>query len=197
MKILILADEEAKYYYDYYQPGMLDDIDLILSCGDLHRNYLEFFSTMAKCPIVYVRGNHDSSFVENEPGGCICAEDTIVEIEGIRILGLGGSMKYREDPNVMFTDPQMMMRWFKLLPEIFRHKGFDILLTHAPARGLNDLDDLPHRGFETFIRMMDHYKPKYFIHGHVHMNYGRKVPRISRHGDTTVINGYEYYVLEY
>ena len=37
MKILAVSDAEAKYYYDYYQPGKLKEFDLILACGDLHR----------------------------------------------------------------------------------------------------------------------------------------------------------------
>ena len=35
MKILALADTEAKSFYDYYRPGKLKDYDLILACGDL------------------------------------------------------------------------------------------------------------------------------------------------------------------
>ena len=40
MKILAVSDEVSKQYYDYYTPGMLDGVDLILSCGDLSREYL-------------------------------------------------------------------------------------------------------------------------------------------------------------
>ena len=41
MKILLIADEEEPFLWDYYQPGRLKDIDLILSCGDLKQEYLE------------------------------------------------------------------------------------------------------------------------------------------------------------
>ena len=35
MKILLIADEEDKYLWDYYRRGSLDGVDLILSAGDL------------------------------------------------------------------------------------------------------------------------------------------------------------------
>ena len=35
MKVLLVADEESPFLWDYYQPGKLAGIDLILSCGDL------------------------------------------------------------------------------------------------------------------------------------------------------------------
>ena len=103
MKILAVSDVEAKYFYDYYAPGKLDGIDLILACGDLHREYLDFLVTMANRPLVYVRGNHDDALIENPPDGCICAEDTIVVCGGVRILSLGGSQKYRDGEN-MYTE---------------------------------------------------------------------------------------------
>lgn len=80
---------------------------------------------------------------------------------------------------------------------IFLHGGFDILVTHAPARHLNDGEDLPHQGFEVFNILLKKYHPKYFLHGHVHMKYGRKHKRLDQIGDTTVINAFERYVFEY
>ena len=80
--------------------------------------------------------------------------------------------------------------------KIRRKKGFDILLTHAPACGVNDQEDLPHHGFQTFVMLMDKYQPKYMIHGHVHMNYTYGAERITQYQNTTVINSYEKYLLE-
>ena len=70
------------------------------------------------------------------------------------------------------------------------------MLTHAPAKDFNDGDDLPHRGFDCFNDILKKYKPKLFIHGHVHMNYGRNFKRESMYGDTKVINAYERYIIE-
>lgn len=196
MRILAISDVEAKKYYDFYRPGCLDEFDLIISCGDLKAKYLEFLATLSHCPVVYVKGNHDDRFEESPPEGCICIENQIFEYKGVRILGLGGSYKYHAGDN-MYTEKQMRRRIRRLKLQIWRKKGFDILLTHAPAYKLNDMDSLSHRGFESFLCLLDEYKPKYFVHGHVHMNYNYETPRICQYGETVVINAYEYYKFDY
>lgn len=196
MRILAVSDEPAPYFYDYYVPGRLDEFDLILACGDLKRNYLEFLVTMAHCPVLYVCGNHDDALDRNPPEGCICVEDQVYEIGGVRILGLGGSRRYREGSH-MFTERQMRRRVRKLRFRLWRSKGFDILLTHAPALGFHDLDTVPHRGFACFLELMDKYKPKYFIHGHVHRNYGMDIPQRDQWGETVVINASGYCAFDF
>lgn len=195
MRILTVSDEESSLYYDHYVPGRLEGIDLILSCGDLHREYLEFLSTLASCPVIYVRGNHDDQLEAVPPEGCLCAEDRIVVCGGLRILGLGGSLRYRPGGN-MYTEEQMRRRISRLRLQLWRYQGFDILLTHAPARHINDLNDLPHRGFQCFVDLLDRYQPRYFIHGHVHLNYGSGLPRRTERGSTTILNAYRHYILE-
>ena len=103
MRILAVSDVESEYYYDYYVPGRLDEFDLILACGDLRQRYLEFLITLGRCPVLYVRGNHDDGFAKDPPGGCICVEDRIHVVNGVRILGLGGSYRYRDGKN-MYTE---------------------------------------------------------------------------------------------
>ena len=176
MRLLAVGDIPSPYYYEHYTPGMLDRFDLILACGDLEQTYLEFLATLAHCPVVYVRGNHDDSFKKSPPGGCICAEDRIVVCRGVRILGLGGSYRYRPGLN-MYTERQMRWRIGRLYFQLRKYHGFDILLTHAPARHINDLDTLPHRGFQCFAELIDRYGPAYFVHGHIHRNYGINIPQ--------------------
>ena len=48
MRILLIADEESKYLWDYYQPGRLKDIDLIRSCGARKQEYLDNLETLRK-----------------------------------------------------------------------------------------------------------------------------------------------------
>ena len=66
MKILVLADVESKYLWDYFEKEKLDGIDLILSCGDLRAEYLSFLASFSKVPILYVRGNHDDNYAFKE-----------------------------------------------------------------------------------------------------------------------------------
>ena len=187
MRVLAVGDVPSRYYYDFYAPGKLDKFDLILSAGDLSRAYLEFLTTMSNRPLVYVRGNHDDAFSKAPPEGCVCAEGRIVVCNGVRILGLGGSFRYRDGEN-MYTERQMRRRVWSLQLQLKRYGGFDILLTHAPARGINDLEDLPHRGFECFTDLLEKYEPAYFVHGHIHRSYGIKIPQRSTWRGTTVVN---------
>lgn len=196
MRILAVADQESKLLWDFYERGMLDGIDLIISCGDLDPNYLSFLVTMATVPVLYVHGNHDGKYEKIPPEGCICIEDELFVYKGIRILGLGGSMRYKKGPH-QYTEKQMQWRVQKLRFKLWRHRGVDILVTHAPAYQLNDGMDLPHQGFRAFLWVMEKYRPKFFLHGHVHMSYGRQHKRYDKYGDTHVINAFERCVFDF
>ena len=117
MKILLVSDRESPYYWDYYQPGRLSDIDLIISCGDLKSQYLSFLVTMGRARVLYVHGNHDQTYNIRPPEGCDCIEDQLVTINGLRILGLGGCPVYSGGEH-QYTERQMSRRmrklWFKL-----------------------------------------------------------------------------------
>ncbi len=195
MRVLLLADIESKALWDFYRREELEGVDLILSCGDLNAEYLSFLATMSSAPVLYVHGNHDAKYRTRPPEGCICVDDTVYNYKGLRILGLGGSMRYKDD-DWQYTESEMRTRIKKLRFKIWRSRGFDILLTHAPAKDLNDGEDLPHHGFEIFNELMDKYEPNYFIHGHVHMNYGRSHVREDERGKTRVINAFERYMID-
>ena len=195
MKILILSDVESKYLWDYFEKEKLEGIDLILSCGDLKPQYLSFLASFTKAPVLYVRGNHDDCYEINPPDGCICIEDSIYNFNGLRIMGLGGSIKYNNGKN-QYTQNQMKKRVKRMWFELMRNHGFDSLLTHAPAAGFHEGDDRAHKGFDIFSELIDRYHPKFFIHGHVHKDYSRNFVRQDQIGDTTVINGYERFTLE-
>lgn len=195
MKILLVSDKESPYYWDYYQPGRLDGINLIISCGDLKANYLSFLVTMGRARVLYVHGNHDRTYEMRPPEGCDCIEDKLVTVNGLRILGLGGSIQYSGGPH-QYTERQMARRIRKLRFQLWRAGGVDLVVTHSPARGYGDGEDYAHRGFECLLSLLDRYKPMYMVHGHVHMCYGADLPRVHQRGETTIINAYERYILD-
>lgn len=195
MRILFLADVESKLYWDFFKKEDFKDIDLIISCGDLKASYLSFLATMTSIPVLYVHGNHDEKYQYAPPEGCICIDDTVYNYEGIRILGLGGSFRYK-DGSCQYSEKEMEKRIKKLKWKLKWSKGFDILVTHAPALGVNDAEDMCHRGFNAFNNVIQKYNPKIFAHGHVHLNYGRQFPREDKIGETMVINAYEKYIVE-
>lgn len=195
MKILLVSDEESPLYWEHYSRGRLDGIDLIISCGDLKAAYLEFLVTMAKAPVLYVRGNHDTLYEQHPPEGCDCIENKVVTVKGLRIMGLGGSRMYNGGSD-QYTERQMRRRIARLALKLRRSGGVDIVVTHAPPRGFGDDTDYAHQGFEAFLPMLEKYKPKYLVHGHVHTRYGAARERIVRCGETEVINASGYYLLE-
>ncbi len=195
MKILAISDEESPALWDYYTPGKLAGYDLIISCGDLNATYLSFLVTMANRPLLYVHGNHDTSYDKNPPEGCDCIDDQFLVYNGVRILGLGGCKRYRNG-NYQYSEKEMRRRIRRLRYQLWRHKGVDIVVTHAPPKGLGDQDDIAHQGFESLLELIDQYHPQYLLHGHVHMRYGQNAQRINERGDTTVINVCERFPLE-
>ena len=195
MKVLLISDHESEYYWDYYQPGRLDGVDLIISCGDLSSKYLSFLVTMGGMPLLYVHGNHDQTYDRHPPEGCECIEDRLVTVNGLRILGLGGSPLYSGGPH-QYSERQMQWRIQKLRCKLWRAGGVDLVVTHSPALGLGDDADYAHRGFACLVKLLDQYKPRYLVHGHVHMNYGFRPNRVLQHGPTTIINAWERYMLD-
>ena len=167
MRILLLADQAEPTLWEFLDKRKLEGVDLILSCGDLPASYLSFLTCFTHAPILYVHGNHDARYAQKPPEGCICIEDQIYVHEGVRILGLGGSMRYRKAPH-MYTEREMHSRvkklWFK------------------------------HTGFQVFNELIDKYHPKALVHGHVHQSYTHAFKRIRQRGDTLSINAFGYYI---
>ena len=195
MKILIVADEEVPTLWDYYQPGRLREFDLILSCGDLRAKYLCFLVTMARCPLLYVHGNHDTHYHKEPPEGCDCLDGQLVMYNGLRILGLGGCRWYHPGEH-QYSEAQMRKRIRRLRWQLWRAGGVDLVVTHAPPAGVGDADDPAHMGFEALLPLLDKYRPQYLLHGHVHLRYGTDQTRVRQYGDTTVINTSGRYVLD-
>lgn len=195
MKILLLADEPDLRLWDYLDRSLLADVDLVISCGDLPGEYLSFITCFTNAPVLYVHGNHDSRYDKKPPEGCICIEDRIVQFRGLRIAGLGGSMRYKPGPH-QYSEKEMQKRIRKLRYRLWKSKGVDMIVAHSPIRGLGDADDLAHRGFECLKDMIEKYRPAWYVHGHVHKNYDFRFKRERKLGDTAVINAWTSFFLE-
>ena len=197
MRILLLADQAEPMLWEHLDRRKLEGVDLILSCGDLPASYLSFLTCFTTAPVLYIHGNHDGRYEKQPPEGCTCIEDTIYVHDGVRILGLGGCMRYNRGMH-QYTEKQMRQRIRKLWFKLWRHRGFDVLLTHAPARNLGDDKDLAHMGFRAFYSLLDKYQPRLFAHGHVHQSYRHDFKRVRTYGDTQVINccGSYYFDIE-
>ena len=191
MKILAVSDEETPSLWSERVRDVAGDVDLIISCGDLRNDYLDFLLTMINAPLLYVFGNHDEHAIE----GGICIDGKICEVEGVKFAGLGGSVRYRQGLN-MYSESEMRRRYWRLWPRLWVAGGVDVLVTHSPAKGWGDLDDRAHTGFEVFNALMNRHKPKYMLHGHVHPSYGRIRREHVHTSGTRIMNVCGYRLLE-
>lgn len=195
LRTLIVADEESKYIWDYFDRSKFRGIDLIISCGDLKPAYLSFLTTMIAAPLFYVHGNHDARMLDTPPEGCDNLEAKMQVIQGVRFIGFGGANSRSPKP-FHYTERDVNHQITRRMQEISFHGGFDVLVSHAPARGLGDGDDQFHKGFSAYRTLLDLYKPAYHFHGHQHLNYGGAGRQSLSYGDTIIYNGFGYSILE-
>lgn len=194
MRVLAVADRESRALYDFFDPARWRSVDLVVSCGDLRPGYLSFLVTMINKPVVYVPGNHDLSYVKSPPEGCDSVDGRVVEAAGLRIAGLGGSMWYN-GCDLQYTEHQMARRAKRLVRQASRKGGLDIFVSHAPPKGIHDLPDRCHSGFQAFADLIERLHPRVFIHGHNHEVYGKREREAVVEG-VRVINAFGYYDFE-
>ncbi len=195
MKILAVSDRVEPILYDRFDRDAFPPIDLILSCGDLPPRYLTFLVTVFNIPLYYIRGNHDIGYEETPPEGCVDLHGRIVEYRGIKVMGLEGSRWYNGGP-LQYTERRMRKMVRKLRWRVWRRGGPDIVITHAPPRRIHDAEDPCHRGFKSFLPVIDRCAPRYFLHGHIHGHFENSSRRITTVDRTRVVNTFGYYLFD-
>jgi Icc-related predicted phosphoesterase len=196
VKILLVSDRISQTLYHPTPLNTIEEVEIVISCGDLPGHYLDFLVSTLNVPCFHVPGNHDLEFEKDSPPGWISLDGKIVTYKDTVIAGLGGCRRYSPGPH-QYSESEMKNRWLKMLPSFWRHgKNIDILATHAPAEGLGDLDNDVHCGFKIFRHIIDKYNPRYHFHGHVHLNYSTN-PRILEYEGTTIVNSYEHYIITF
>ena len=205
VKILAVSDEVVDRLYNSRITQNCRDIEMILGCGDLPYEYLEFLVTALNVPLFYVPGNHDPQYSESNPvtraEGCVNLDRHLVQVKGLSLAGLGGSIRYKPDHPNQYTQSEMYGLGISLLPALlwnrFRTgKVLDIIIAHSPARGIHDDSDPAHTGFSAFLDIIRVFKPRYFLHGHTLVYKGNLLPSITQVGSTTVINVYPSRIIE-
>lgn len=217
MKILCISDQIDPLVYSASLKERFGDVDLVLAAGDLPMEYLDFIVSTLNRPLYFIFGNHNLSdyayyhkSISNQPipdtytmehyHGAIYAGFKVLKDKNILIAGTSGSIRYNQGLN-QFTDFEMLIKLLKLVPKLLLNKikygrYLDIFLTHSPPLDIHDKKDPCHRGFKYYRWFLQKFKPKYMIHGHIHL-YDLQAPRISVFESTTVINAYSHYLLEF
>lgn len=193
-KILAISDNDILEKFTIEQlKSMFSDIDFILSAGDVSNHYLDYLFTALGKDLIYVNGNHvyginhDISFCKNIDG-------KLLEYKGLRIFGLDGSKKYSRGLH-QYSEQEMTNKIMKNL--FYLGLGnLDIVLSHSPPRHIHDREDFTHQGFEIFHKVIKIFKPKLWLHGHIHLaSHHQNVETKVEH--TKVINVYGYKIIEY
>ena len=218
MKILAISDEVVDFLYSPRIKDNYADVDLVIGCGDLPFYYLEFIVTVLNVPLYYVAGNHDRPSQYLSDGRIISRAEGCEQLDGaclrawlndkpagpdgppLLLAGLGGSMRYNADSVHQYTENEMRGRALSLTPCLLANRlrygrALDILVTHAPPRGIHDEADLAHTGFKAFCSLMDVFRPRLLLHGHSHV-YRSDTITSTRYKDTQIINVYPYRLIE-
>jgi len=195
MQILAIADTVVPALYGDFDAERFRGVDLVLGCGDLPPEYLAFLANTLEVPLYYVRGNHDLRYESSPPAGCLDLHNKLVQFNDLNILGLEGSRWYNNGPQ-QYTEKEMAAMIRKLRLKLWRKGRPDIIITHAPPRGVHDEEDLCHRGFKAYLGLIKKYQPRYFIHGHIHRDFTDDSERNTKVHNTSVINAYGYHVIE-
>jgi Predicted phosphoesterases, related to the Icc protein len=214
MRILCISDQVDPLVYSPRIRDRFKDIDLVLSAGDLPPEYLGFITSMLNVDLLYVAGNHDLGeleakgiyrWPEREKGeidrstGAIDVGFKLKREGDLIVLGLPGSMLYNKGPN-QYSEFRMNLRILALLPRLYFNKivhgrAADIVLTHASPLGIHDRPDLCHRGFKCYLWLMRKFKPRWLIHGHIHL-YDLADVRITDYHETTVLNAFGHWIID-
>ena len=195
MRVLTVSDVVVPSLYPLTDRDAFGTIDLVMACGDIPPEYLGYLAHAFNVPLFFVKGNHDIRFDKHPPGGCFDLNGRIVTFQGLRLLGLEGSMWYNGGP-YQYTEKQMKAHIRRLRPAIWWRRGVDVVMTHAPPKGIHDGEDLCHRGFNCFRWLIQKYQPRLFLHGHIHALFKSDAERTTIIGSTQVTNTYGYHVLE-
>jgi Icc-related predicted phosphoesterase len=215
MRLLCIADHVDPVIYSNVLKARYGTVDMVMSAGDLTFGYYDFVISTLNKPLYFVFGNHHmearADFARpSDPfarkadrwqagAGAICIEGKVLRVKGVIIAGLGGSIWYNGGEN-QYTDVSMFLMMLRLVPGMLWHRIFhgrflDVLLTHSPPYGINDLPDPCHTGFRVFLWFMRTFKPRYLVHGHVHL-YDRNAAREAHYKSTSIVNAYDHIVID-
>lgn len=196
LKVLSLSDVQLPKIYSEEIRRLYSDVDLVLGCGDLPYFYLEYVVDMLGKPVFFVRGNHDSAIEfsqkgdRSHPWGAEDLHRRVICHEGLLIAGLEGSVRYSSG-RFQYTQSEMWELVLRLVPALFwnflRHgRALDVLVAHSPMWDFMDRPDPAHRGFKALRWLVRVFRPKYFFHGHIHVDGTEQ--RYGEFRNTKVIN---------
>ena len=209
VRILAVSDKTVTNLCGPQVNQLVGAVDLLLACGDLSYSYLEYLVTMLH-PLhaFFVHGNHDvpeklkNGQLLDAPGGWCNLDRQVARVPkaDLLIAGLEGSICYRPGAPYQYTQEQMRRRAYHLiLPLLWNRVRYgryvDIFIAHSPAAGIHASKEGAHQGFEVFLTLIRHFRPRLFLHGHQH-RYGLAVWQ-TQYTHTEIVNVYPFRIIEF
>lgn len=204
MKILAVSDQIIDRLYSTSVKDTYPDVRMVISCGDLPYEYLEFLVSVFNVPLLYVPGNHDPEHTVYHPGamafGCENVDRRVTFIKGLLFAGIGGSVMYHPNTPNQYTQGQVYQHVYRLLPAIYwqrivHRRGLDVLVTHSPPEGIHDDDDPAHRGLSALNLLIRLARPRYMLHGHTIFYMQNLQDHVDEYYGCKIVNVYPFRIM--
>jgi len=205
MKALVVSDQAVDRIYELMPQGHFVGVKMVLACGDLPYDYLEYIVTILNVPLFYVPGNHDPAYqpqlASAHAAGCINLDLRTTRSQGQLLAGFGGSIRYRANAANQYSQAAAFWRATALVPGLVRNRlaygrFLDVFVTHSPPYGIHDDDSSAHRGLKVINWILRWAKPSYHLHGHMHDLRRNLAPDVARLGSTAILNVFPYRMIE-
>ena len=203
MKILAISDIVVDWIYNSKIRNMIPDINLVIGCGDLPHDYLEFVVSSLDIPVFFVNGNH-SQVVTHEKQhnyyhGAVDLHCQVKRLNGCSFAGVEGSIRYNDGP-FQYSQVEMWLNVFRLVPSLLLNRinaghYINVFISHAPPWGIQDQSDFAHQGIKAFRWLLNRFHPEYHLHGHTHI-YRPDTPVVTQFGKTKVVNVFGFQKIE-
>ncbi len=157
MRLLIIADDD-----DLAKTLVEGPFDALISCGDLSDRVILRAAEQAGCSRIFaVKGNHDSNAPFPFPITNLHLHTE--SLGGLIFGGFQGAWKYKPRGHHLYEDDEVAGMLSSFPP-------VDIFVAHNSPRHIHDRDDDVHIGFKAFVAYIERSKPRFFFHGHQHLN---------------------------
>lgn len=165
IKIIVISDTHNTLDEDKFKNFISDHLeyDICLLLGDFGTNDLPIILKFIKKEKIYaLLGNHDYNYIDEY--GLNNLNGNVIEINGIKLLGIQGSFKYKPSDFPSFSQRDSI-KFLDEKPQV------DILVSHDTKFNTNAERDPAHQGLFGITYYLFKNQVPYHIHGHIHNPY--------------------------
>ena len=168
ISLLVIADTHGTLDEDKFKQYLENkQYDICIMLGDHYNRDIDIILRYVdKSKIYGIKGNHDYDYLSDYSIPNINGK--IIEINGVKILGMEGSFKYKPVDFPSFTQEESIT-FLENKPKV------DILVTHDKKFDYEKLKDPAHQGLIGITNYVFKNKIPVHIHGHIHEPYIKKM----------------------